>query len=100
MALPWVRLDTAFPRNHKLLALLQERDGYRAALVYVCSLSYSCEQGTAGFIPDLALALIHGRKADGAALVKPDLWHPGSGCWADPDWAQFQAAGGELRARS
>ncbi len=100
MALPWVRLDTAFPRNHKLLALLQERDGYRAALVYVCSLSYSGEQGTAGFIPDLALPFIHGRKADGAALVKHDFWQPVPGGWVIPDWAQFQAAGEEAEARS
>jgi len=100
MALPWVRLDCAFPRNHKLLALLQEKDGYRAALVYLCSLSYSGEQGTAGFIPDLALPFIHGRKADGAALVKHDFWQPVPGGWLIHDWNEFQLAGTDAVARS
>lgn len=100
MALPWVRLDTAFPRNHKLLALLTERDGYRAALVYVCSLSYSGEQGTAGFIPDLALPFIHGRPADASRLVARGFWDPVPGGWNVHDWDQFQAAGAEAEARS
>lgn len=100
MALPWVRLDTAFPRNHKLLALLQEKDGYRAALVYLCSLSYSGEQGTAGFITELALPFIHGRKTDAEKLVKHDFWQPLPGGWLIHDWTQFQAAGAEAEARS
>jgi hypothetical protein len=48
MPLPWVRLDTSIPRNHKILALLQDKDGYRAFTVYICSMAYSGEQGTAG----------------------------------------------------
>lgn len=97
--LPWVRLDTSFPRNHKLLALLQEKDGYRAALVYLCSLSYSGEQGTAGFITELALPFIHGRKAHADLLVKHDFWQPCPGGWTIHDWSQFQAAGEEAEAR-
>jgi hypothetical protein len=100
MALPWVRLDTAFPRNHKLLAMLQEKDGYRAALVYLCSLSYSGEQGTAGFIPDLALPFIHGRRADSVLLIKHDFWEPLPGGWMIHDWSSFQAAGEEAEKRS
>jgi hypothetical protein len=98
--LPWVRLDTSFPRNHKLLALLQEKDGYRAALVYLCSLSYSGEQGTAGFITELALPFIHGRKTDAERLVKHDFWQPCAGGWLIHDWKEHQAAGEEAEARS
>ena len=100
MPLPWVRLDVSFPRNHKLLALLQEKDGYRCALVYLCSLSYSGEQGTAGFITELALPFIHGRKMDADRLVKHDFWEPLPGGWLIHDWAGFQAAGEEAEARS
>jgi hypothetical protein len=76
MGLPWVRLDTAFPRNPKILALLEEKDGYRAALVWVCSLAYSGEQGTDGFVPRYALQHLHGRPADAEKLVIHSLWVP------------------------
>lgn len=100
MPLPWVRLDTSFPRNHKLLALLQEKDGYRAALVYLCSLSYSGEQGTAGFVPDLALPFIHGRRADADRLARHGFWEPCPGGWTIHDWKEFQAAGEDAEKRS
>ena len=100
MPLPWVRLDTSFPRNHKLLAMLQDKDGYRAALVYLCSLSYSGEQGTAGFIPELAVSFIHGRKNEAVLLVKHGFWDPIPGGWMVHDWAGFQQAGEEAQARS
>lgn len=99
MALPWVRLDTSFPRNHKLLSLLQEKDGYRAALAYVCSLSYCGEQGTAGFIPDLALPFVHARKQEAALLVKHGFWRGMPGGWEIHDWDEFQAAGAEAEKR-
>ena len=38
MPLPWVRLDTSFASNPKLLAMVAEKDGHRAGLVYLCSL--------------------------------------------------------------
>ena len=100
MPLPWVRLDTAFPRNHKLLAMLQDKDGYRSALVYICSLSYSGEQGTAGFIPELALSFLHGRRIDAERLVSHGFWDPLPGGWMVHDWDGFQAAGEEAQKRS
>src|ERR1039458_10800716 len=50
MPLPWVRLDTAFPMNQKLNAMLRCKDGHRAAFVYLCGLSVSGGQGSDGFI--------------------------------------------------
>lgn len=101
MALPWVRLDTAFPRNPKILALLEEKDGYRAAIVWVCSLAYCGEQGTDGFIPRSALPFIHGRASDAERLTRHHLWsvRPDAG-WALDDWAEFQQSNGETQARS
>ena len=74
MPLPWVRLDTAFPYNPKLLAMVAEKDGHRAGLVYVCSLGYSGAHGTDGFIPKEALPFIHGRPVDADRLVRNGFW--------------------------
>jgi hypothetical protein len=79
--------------------MLQDKDGYRTALVFVCSLSYSGEQGTAGFITELALPFVHGRKADAERLVKHGFWEPCPGGWNIHDWANYQAAGEEAEMR-
>lgn len=102
MGLPWVRLDTSFPRNPKILAMLAERDGYRASFVYLCGLAYSGEQGTDGFIPRYALPLLHGRPKDADALTRHRLWHEqrGSAGWTVNDWAEFQQSSAETAERA
>jgi hypothetical protein len=100
MPLPWVRLDTAFPYNPKLLAMLSgERDGHRAAVTYLSSLCYAGATGTDGFIPREALPFIHGRDADAACLVRHSFWIPQAGGWLIKDWADFQESNEETRAR-
>lgn len=96
----WVRLDTAFPRNHKVLALLAQRDGNRAVLTYVFGLSYSGEQGTDGFIPREALPLLHGRSADAKRLEEVHLWIPEDGGWVINGWNEFQPSTEENQRRS
>lgn len=99
MGLPWVRLDTAFPHNPKLLSLLGEKDGYRAALVYVCGLAYSGAQGSDGYIPEAALPFIHARRADADRLVAYNFWQKSPGGWEINDWAEFQQSSEETQAR-
>lgn len=99
MGLPWVRLDCAFPRNPKILALLAEKDGYRAAFVYTCMLSYSGEQGTDGFIPREALPFVHGRNADVTRLVTQNLVYPQPGGWLINGWDEFQESNEETKRR-
>jgi hypothetical protein len=99
MPLPWVRLDTAFPYNPKLLAMLTERDGHRAGLVYVCSLGYAGAHGTDGFIPREALTFIHGRPADAERLVRHSFWCPQPGGWLINGWTEFQETNAETQAR-
>jgi hypothetical protein len=99
MPLPWVRLDTSFPRNPKLLALVAEKDGYRAALVYVCMLAYSGEQGTDGFIPREALPFVHARHADVTRLVTHSFVYPQPGGWLIHGWAEFQESTEETKNR-
>lgn len=99
MALPWVRLDTAFPSNPKLLAMLAEKDGHRAAVVYVCGLAWSGSHGTAGFITDEALPFIHARLTDAERLVRHGFWQREHGGWLVNGWEEFQGAGEEEQAR-
>lgn len=97
--LAWVRLDTAFPRNHKVLALLDGKDGHRAAFVYLCGLAYCGEQGTDGFLPRPALPLLHGKPTDATRLVEVGLWELHNGGWQINDWADYQQSNDETRTR-
>jgi hypothetical protein len=99
MPLPWVRLDTTFPRNPKLLALLAEKDGHRAALAYLCMLAYSGEQGSDGWIPREALPFVHARNADVTRLVTHSFLYPQPGGWIIHGWDEFQESSEETKKR-
>jgi len=96
----WVRLDTAFPRNHKVLALLELKDGHRAITAYICGLSYAGEQNVDGFIPRAALPFLHARVADARRLVEVGLWLDDEGGWVINGWSDFQPTTDESTARS
>lgn len=89
MPLPWVRLDTQFPTNPKVLALVEDKK-WRAICAYTCSLSYSGAHGTDGFIPRSALLFIHASVRDAADLVAVGLWHTDKKGWVINDWADYQ----------
>lgn len=98
--LAWVRLDTAIPRNHKMLALTDMKDGHRAGFVYLCSLAYAGEQGTDGFIPRPALPMIHGRPVEASKLCDVGLWLARDGGWQINDWADYQQTNDETKQRT
>ena len=99
MPLPWVRLDTAFPYNPKLLAMLSEKDGHRAGLVYLCSLAYSGAHGTDGFITREALPFVHGRQTDAERLARNGFWRTQPGGWLINGWDEFQESSAEAQER-
>lgn len=99
MSLSWVRLDTAFPFNPKLLALLTEKEGHRAALVWVCSLAYSGAQGSDGFITIEALPFVHARPIDAERLVLHGFWMPQPGGWLINGWDEKQQSTEETKQR-
>jgi hypothetical protein len=74
MGLPWVRLDSNINQHDKVLALLAQRDGFRAFTMYVCALGWSGGQGTDGLIPKSALGVIHGQEKHARMLVDVRLW--------------------------
>jgi hypothetical protein len=100
MGLPWVRLDTSFASNPKVLATIAERDGHRAIFVYLASLAYSGAQGSDGFIPSYVLPHIHGRPRDAQLLTTHRLWLPVDTGWLINDWAQFQQSSAETQERA
>ena len=99
MGLQWVRLDATFPRNPKVLALLAEKDGYRAAFAYVCMLAYSGEQGYDGFIPREAVTFVHASNAVVTLLVTHNLVYPQGGGWLIHDWDEYQPSTAETQKR-
>lgn len=98
-ALKWVRLDSAFPMNHKIVTLVQQ-GRHRAITVYCCGLAYAGGQGTDGWIPDAALPWLHGRRVDAAHLVEANLWVPRPGGWDIHDWCEYQPSSEETALRS
>lgn len=99
MSLPWVRLDSAFPFNPKVQALIGEPGGHRAVTLYVCGLSFCGLNGTDGFIPKHSLTSIHGRNADATKLVDHGFWIPQQGGWIVNGWAEKQVSSEEHEKR-
>jgi len=99
MGLPWVRLDTSMPDNPKILGLLTDKDGHRAAFVLVCAFAYSGKHGTAGFIAREAVPRINGRNSDMARLVTHGFLTECAGGWDINGWAEFQLSDEEMEKR-
>jgi len=91
MGLPWVRLDTQFGNNPKVVELVARKQ-FQAAFAYVCSLAYAGAHGTDGYIPEHCLYLVHATKRDADALVKAGLWMLSPGGWDINGWDEFQVS--------
>jgi hypothetical protein len=89
MSLPWVRLDTQFATNPKVLNLIDAKN-HAAIVAYVCSLGYSGAHGTDGYIPGSALPFIHGTRRHAQQLVAVGLWHDTVGGYQINDWDEYQ----------
>jgi len=99
MALPWIRLDTSMPDNPKLLGLLTEKDGHRAAFVWVCAMSYAGKHGTDGFIPRESMPRINGKSSDMALLVTHGFLEVIAGGWQIHAWDEFQISDEDTQKR-
>lgn len=96
----WIRLDTTMPDHPKVLALLEHRNGHRAAFVWVGAMCYTGRHGTDGYIPAKALGLIAGRQVDMALLVTAGLLDVAPGGWLVHGWNKYQPSDAETQARS
>ena len=98
MGLPWVRLDTQFPSNPKVLELAAGKH-HKAAFVYLCSLAYSGSHQTDGYLPSNCLPFIHGTMAEAKKLVEVGFWIPSPGGWDINGWHEFQPSSEETMKR-
>lgn len=98
MGLPWVRLDTQFASNPKIIDLITAGK-WRAAFAYIASLAYAGAQGTDGYIQENSLFLVHARKAEANDLVAVGLWRPAPGGWDINGWDEFQVSDEAARKR-
>ncbi len=96
--LNWVRLDCSFPRNPKVLVLVEAK-AWRAIAVYIAGLSYSGEHGLDGFLPRSALVYLHGTSRDAHQLEEVGLWHWTEGGWDIHDWHDYQPSSERVAAR-
>lgn len=99
MGLPWVRLDTGFAQNPKILHLIEDKK-WQAVVVYVASLGYSGQHGTDGFIPNSAIPFLHGTKKHANDLVNVSLWVGRPGGFDINGWNDFQPSDEEIKRRS
>lgn len=99
MGLPWIRLDTAMPDNPKILGLLTEKDGHRAAFVWICCMAYSGKHETDGFIPREAVPRVNGRGADMARLTSVGCLKEVAGGWLIAGWDEFQVSNEDAQRR-
>lgn len=98
MGLPWVRLDTGFSQNPKILELVEDKK-WQAIVLYVAGLGYSGQHGTDGFIPASALPYLHGNKNHATQLVHKGLWVGRPGGYDIHGWSEFQPSDEETKAR-
>lgn len=99
MGLPWVRLETGFPRNLKVIQLAEDK-AWQAITSYLASLAYCGEQGTDGFVAKGALPFVFGTPRTAGQLVGVALWVPRPGGWEINDWETYQFTSEENAARS
>ena len=98
MGLPWVRLDTNFHHNIKVMELVAANK-WRAITVYIASIAHAGQHGTDGYIPESCLFLIHGTKREANDLVTAGLWVPSPGGWDISGWDEFQISDEAARKR-
>lgn len=99
MGLPWIRLDTTMPDNPKVLGLLAQKDGHRAAFVWVCCMAYAGKHETAGFVTREAARVVHARSTDLRLLCTHDLLTETAGGWQINGWDEFQLTSPEALRR-
>lgn len=99
MALPWVRMDTAWYQNPKFLALMEDKK-WRSISLYWGGVAWSGGQGQAGFVPYYALPIIQGTRKESNDLVEVRLWEHCDGGWNIHDWSEYQPSNEAHEARS
>lgn len=85
----WFRLDGSFITNPKILELVDDNQ-WRAIVVWIAGMGYSCDEKTSGFIPKSALKTIKSTPKITKKLVEIGLWEELPTGFAIHDWDEHQ----------
>lgn len=98
--LQWIRLDTTFPDNPKIMDLV-DRNLHRVAFAHVEMMCHIGKTLTDGFFPEGALRRYAITKKDATIAVESGLWipRPGGG-YEINDWAESNPVDDAALARS
>lgn len=97
--LQWIRLDTAFPANPKIMDLVDSGQ-HRAVVAHISMMCHVGRVGGDGYFSEGALRRYGITKKDAAALVDAGLWLPAPGGYQINDWAEYQVSDDAAQARS
>lgn len=97
--LQWIRLDTAFPDNSKVMDLV-DRGQHRVVVAHISMMCHVGKTGGDGYFPEGALRRYGITKKDAQAAVDAGLWIPAPGGYEINDWAEYQVSDEAAKARS
>lgn len=99
MALQWIRLDTTFPENPKIMELVDSNQ-HRVVVAHVSMMCHIGKTETDGYFPEGALRRYAITKKDAYAATDVGLWVPRPNGFAINDWAGHNPVDAAAQARS
>jgi hypothetical protein len=98
--LQWIRLDTTFPDNPKIMDLV-DTNQHRVVVAHISMMCHVGKTETDGFFPEGALRRYSITKKDAYTAVEVGLWIPRhGGGFAIHDWAEHNPVDSAAEARS
>lgn len=97
--LQWIRLDTSFPDNPKIMELVDSNQ-HRVVVGHLSMMCHVGKTGTDGYFAEGALRRYAITKRDANLAVESGLWIPSPGGYEVNDWAEYQVADDAAKARS
>lgn len=98
--LQWIRLDTSFPDNPKIMDLV-DHNQHRVVVGHISMMCHVGKTGTDGYFPEGALRRYGITKKDAYTAAESGLWIPApGGGFAINDWAEYQVSDEAAKARS
>lgn len=98
--LQWIRLDTAFPDNPKIMDLI-DRNQHRVVVAHISMMCHVGKTGTDGYFAEGALRRYAITKRDAYTAAESGLWIPGRGNGFEiNDWAEYNPSDDAALARS
>lgn len=97
--LQWIRLDTSFPDNAKIMDLV-DRNQHRVVVAHISMMCHVGKTGTDGYFAEGALRRYAITKKDAHTAADSGLWIPSPNGWAINDWGDYNLADEAARKRS